>query len=251
MPDNYTIKESFTLPSKGLIYSNPINPVIELRSMTTREELRRNSPSSTTYKALADIIQSCIVGDKPSISVYDMCIGDYEFLLHKLRIITYGQEYKMLTSCPLCGAIHTETLDLDKIPVKEYDDKKVKDMMTVKLDRTGKVVVLKVQTPRILDSIQTKVAELAKKSKEYDYTILVTLEEMIDTVDGQKLSFGDLESFINNLPAKDMNKLMQRIDKLNREVGLETKVSCHCDQCGYDFDTFFRFQPEFFRPAED
>lgn len=250
MSDNYTIKESFKLPSKGLIYSKPINPVVELRSMTTREELRRTSPTNTPYKVLADIIEDCMI-QKPEIHVYDMCVGDYEYLLHKVRVVTYGSDYKMLVECPLCHCLHSEVINLDNIAVKEYDDKKVKEMMTVHLDRCNKTVVLKVQTPRILDNIQSGIDELLKKSKEKDPTILVTLEYMIDTVDGQKLSFGDLESFINNLPAKDMNKLMQRIEKLNREVGLETMVPCHCNQCGYDFETFFRFQPEFFRPVED
>ena len=37
---NYTIAESYTLPSKGMVYNRQINPEITLRSMTTEEKIR-------------------------------------------------------------------------------------------------------------------------------------------------------------------------------------------------------------------
>ena len=102
---NYTIAEGYTLPSKGKIYTEKmVNPHIELRSMTGREEMRRLSPSSTPLKTLADIIEDCCV-EKPAIHVYDMSLGDYEFLLHKLRIVTYGEDYKVALRCPDCGEL--------------------------------------------------------------------------------------------------------------------------------------------------
>lgn len=36
---NYTIAETYELPSEGKIYSQPINPLIKLSSMTTLHEL--------------------------------------------------------------------------------------------------------------------------------------------------------------------------------------------------------------------
>ena len=70
----FTIMEGYTLPSKGKIYSENVNPLIELRSMTAREEMRRLSPSSTPLKTLADIIEDCCI-EKPAIHVYDMSLG--------------------------------------------------------------------------------------------------------------------------------------------------------------------------------
>ena len=37
---DYTIAETFTLPSEGKIYSQKVNPQVQLRSMTTEEEMR-------------------------------------------------------------------------------------------------------------------------------------------------------------------------------------------------------------------
>jgi wobble nucleotide-excising tRNase len=44
-----------------------------------------------------------------------MALGDYEFLLHKLRIVTYGPEYKMALTCPYCGKEFETTADLEQL----------------------------------------------------------------------------------------------------------------------------------------
>ena len=54
---NYTIGEGFILPSCGKIYDKAVNPNVELRSMTARDEMKRLSPSATQFKKLADIIE--------------------------------------------------------------------------------------------------------------------------------------------------------------------------------------------------
>jgi hypothetical protein len=58
---NYTIGEGMELPSKGLIYDKKVNPYIELRSMTARDEMKRLSPSPAKFKVLADIIEECMI----------------------------------------------------------------------------------------------------------------------------------------------------------------------------------------------
>ena len=39
----YTIAEGYELPSKGKIYSVPVNSHVELRSMSARDEMKRLS----------------------------------------------------------------------------------------------------------------------------------------------------------------------------------------------------------------
>ena len=112
---NYTIAEEFTLPSKGLIYETKINPVIKLRSMTARDEMKRLAPSATPLKTLAEIIEGCIVSEKLPIKVYDLANSDYEFLLHKLRTVTYGPDYKVYLKCPECGENVETIFKLDNL----------------------------------------------------------------------------------------------------------------------------------------
>jgi hypothetical protein len=251
MSQNYTIAESYELPSKGLIYSQPVKATFKIRSMTTEEEMRRLAPSDTPYKVMADIIEECLV-EKPGISVYDMCLGDYQFLLHKLRIVTYGPDYKMMVTCPNCGETYETRISLDSLQEIEYDEK-LFEIKKISLPQSKKEVTIKVQTPRILDEVSLRTKEIKRKMKDlnYDPSLVITLQILIDTVDNQKLNPSSLETFVKKLPMRDVNVIIQTADKLNRGVGLDNSVLVKCGSCGYDAVTTFRITPEFFGPTID
>ena len=78
---DYTVAEEFTLPSLGKVYSEKVTPVVKLKSMTTNQEMKRLAPGERAYKTLCEIIDECLV-ENPGISSYDMCLADYQFLLH-------------------------------------------------------------------------------------------------------------------------------------------------------------------------
>ena len=121
----YTIAEGYELPSKGKIYNTKVDAQIELRSMTARDEMKRLSPSNSQFKKLADIIEGCMI-EKPKIKVYDMALGDYEFLLHKLRIVTYGPDYKIAVGCPHCGQTFETNANLEQLQILEFDEENFK-----------------------------------------------------------------------------------------------------------------------------
>lgn len=247
----YTIAEGYEIPSHGLIYSKKVNPHIELRSMTARDEMKRLNPSSTHFKVLADIIDGCMI-ENPGISCYDMALGDYEFLLHKLRTVTYGDSYKILVGCPHCGDEAIETIaHLDDLEVKEFDKDKFEELRTITLPKSAHTVTLKFQTPRMLDEIESRSKEMKRKYKEasIDFTTLVTLMYAIESVDGNPLDPIKAESFINKLPAMDMLKIQNTLEALNNSVGISNLIHVECPKCGGDILTFFRFGPEFFRPT--
>ena len=250
--NEYTIAEQFTLPSKGLIYSKPINPVVSLRAMTTAEEMKRLSPTETPYKVMCDIIQDCIVGEKLGISVYDLALCDYQFLLHRLRVVTYGPDYKMTMFCQNCGSISETSINLDELEVVEYD-KSFDELKKIKLPVCGKEVEIKLQTPRSIDEINSRVKEIKKRNKglEYDPSLFVTLESVIKTIDGQSPNPIMLEGFVKKMNMRDANALLQRAKKLNGKVGLDTECIVKCPDCGYEAVTTFRYSSEFFGPSED
>ena len=59
--ENARIVESFTLPSKGVIYEEDVNPEIQLSSMKTKHEMLRLSATEDSQKIMADIIDDCLV----------------------------------------------------------------------------------------------------------------------------------------------------------------------------------------------
>ncbi len=247
---NYTIGEGMELPSKGLIYDKPVDAHVELRSMSARDEMKRLSPSSTQFKTLADIIEGCMI-EKPAIHVYDMALGDYEYLLHRLRIVTYGDEYKIGLRCPFCGEQFETVAHLESLVVKDFDLDKFNAARHIQLPKSGKNITLKFQTPRMLDEIEARTKELKRKfrSAEIAFDLLVLLESVIDTVDGETYEQTKLETFINNLPAADMTKIVNSIDTLNELIGIDNTLFVDCNKCGGEVRTSFRFGSEFFRPT--
>lgn len=250
----YTITEDVSLPSKGLVYkNNKVNPNFKLRSMTTQEEMIRLAPTERPYKSLCDVIDACIVGDvKPGISSYDMCLGDYHYLLNKLRIVTYGSNYKVSAFCPYCQAINNEVVELENMKMLEFDEKVV-GQMEITLPVTGKLVKLKLQTPRSIDNIAIKKKELMKESPEMetDPTVLFTLINVIDTVDGVVMDPMKLNAWIRNLPMRDSNKILNAVRKVNDKIGYDLTLNFKCKSCGLDYTNSFRISNEFFGPTDD
>ena len=247
---DYTIMEGYELPSKGKIYTDTVDPHIELRSMTARDEMKRLSPSSTPLKTLADIIEGCCI-EKPAIHVYDMSLGDYEFLLHKLRIVTYGEDYNVSLRCPECLESIETIAKLDQLAVKEFDENIVRNLQTFSLPKSGHTITLNFLSPHMVEEMEAKVKDMKRRYKTatIDFETFVRLLTNIDLVNGEKMTETELEKFITNLPAFDLQKILNNIDKLNQQIGLENILYLTCPKCGEEITTFFRFGPEFFRPT--
>ena len=248
----YTIAEDCTLPSRGLVYNTPINPDIKLRAMTVAEEMKRLSATDTPYKTMCDIIEDCIVGDKPAISVYDMCLGDYQYLLVKLRTVTYGSAYKMTVKCPVCGGVSDVICELDKLEPITFDED-VDKLRKIHLPVCDKDVELIFQTPHILDDIAKRKREILKANPELlvDPGFQLTLEKMIKSVDGKVMNPANLETWIKKMNMRDANLLMQQAVKLNESVGLSTDFTAECKHCKAEILNTFRITGEFFGPSAD
>lgn len=257
---DYTIAETFTLPSHGLVYDKKVNADVKLRSMTTADEMRRLAPSKpgNQYKILSDLIDDCIVSDL-GISSYDMCVGDYQFLLYKLRVVTYGSDYKVSFECPNCHDWVEANIDLDTaLQLRELKEFDLAEQLTVHLPRSNKDVTLRLQTPRSLDRIEERCEAFRQKvSKADDYTrfqdphIRYQLMEVIDLVDGTKLPEYKLENFVDSMPMADANVILKRCDVLNDLVGYGPIHMAKCPECGFDAVIPLRITSEFFRPSVD
>ena len=221
---DYTIGENYTLPSLGKVYEVEVNPEIKLRSMTTEEELKRVGAADNPYKNMCEIMDDCMI-DKPGISAYDMCIGDYQFLLHKLRVVTYGPDYEVSTTCPFCGCTTTESINLDDLQVLQYTEEFEK-YREFDLPKSGKHIRLRVQTPRMLDEVTAAVKEYRKKTKGLgsDPTLVYIMMHLIEAIDGKMPNPLKIEDWIRHLPMADTNLIIQYAEKMNDSIGILTDL---------------------------
>lgn len=250
--ENYTIEGTYTLPSLGKVYGREINPVVTLRSMTTSEEMKRLNHSDRQYRVMAEVIDDCIV-DKDMISAYDMCLADYQFLLHKLRVVTYGNIYKVQTVCPYCRTTTITPVDLESIVVKQFNAEEYNKYIEFDLPKTEKHIKLKMQTPRILDGISMRAKEQKRKTPDMtgDPAFLFTLESLIEEVDGQKVDPVTLSSLVRKLPMMDTNYILKMSEKALASFGLQPAVYAECSGCGISYEAPFRTTGEFFGPSID
>ena len=61
-----------------------------------------------------------------------------------------------------------------------------------------------------------------------------------------------LKTFLTSSDYNDITSplyLLNNIDKLNQQIGLDNILYLTCPKCGEEITTFFRFGPEFFRPT--
>lgn len=246
-----TIQENFKLPSNGLVYNRKIDPNVHLRSMTTAEEMRRLQQSDSPYWTLCSIIDDCGAIDC-GISSYDMCLGDYQYLLYMLRVVTHGSMYTVVNNCPYCRSETKETIPLDQLDVLEYssDLEQYKEFI---LPKSQVSVSLNVQTPRMLDTISERAKDVRKKSKsgKVDNTLLYTLTSLIDKVDNRSMDDIELEKWVVQLPLADSNAILQYSDKFNTSIGIDTEIICTCPICGLSYTSRLKTTNEFFRPSLD
>ena len=216
---DYTLRGTYTLPSLGKIYGvDDINPEITLRSMTTVEEMRRLNHSDRVYQIMAEIIDDCIVDNQLPLSTYDMCLADYQFLLHKLKthnLVTAHKckncGFELLKTCPNCGATNTTSIDLDSLKVKYFNEEDYKKYSELDLPQTKKHIKLRMQTPRMIDGVTVRAKEQRKKTPDIvgDPAFLFTLEALIAEIDGVKPDPMTLSNFVRSLPMMDANYILK------------------------------------------
>lgn len=243
--NNITIQEEYTLPSMGQIYAKPFDPTVKLRSMTTVEEMKRLTVTESPFKSMSEIIDDCIVNKLP-MSVYDLCLGDYQYLLHKLRVVTYGPEYAFGVTCPFCGESFDGKFSLDELDVHTYDPS-VDELSIIELPVSKNIIKLKFQTPRTLDNIEKRKKAMKQQFPEMteDPTLMLNIESVIDTIDGQPVNPATIQTYIKKLSMRDTNLILNRARKMNEKVGVDTRVTFSCPNCARDIITPFRFTSDF------
>jgi hypothetical protein len=153
---------------------------VTLRKMTGREEsiLADRKYQKNGGKLVTDLLVSCIVrfGELEKVDaarIAALYSADRNFLLLRLRSVTFGNELQASYSCPHCGESQSVTEDLDQLPVRAMPDGQSPEDILVELqdgyvDRDGAVhtsLTLRLPTGQDEEAVASQMRQNASLGK--------------------------------------------------------------------------------------
>ena len=244
------ITETCNLPSKGVLYGSALGSTVEFRAMTTIEERMRLS-GENFWSTMAAILNRCKVNTD-----FDMKnLVDFDFFaaLVKLRIISYGNNYRTRSKCFICGKEQDIDVDLDTVKVTELPDDFEEPFVIGPLPVSGDV--LECRFLRVYDyiSINDEVTEWRRKHpkdkmNDPEYTLL--MEHAIVSVNGVALNDIQKRRYVESMVGADSTYYHDEIQNMFYGIHRIGSSTCQETDCGsvvvYEIapsENFFRATP--------
>lgn len=233
------------LPSKGLLYKGEIPAEITMRGMTTKEEkIMYASQGGDVFKK---ILKSCIIEPR-NIDINRLTASDESFLILQLRMITYGDKYKVSVVCPHCGTRDEYEINLSDFDVNYLEDT-FEEPIDVELPRSGDIVSIRLLRNED-DEFITKYARKFSRQFNLDYReveYVCRLARYIVKINDEEVDFIKARDYVEKMPSLDTAKIRTVLRKI--DFGLDTMATVTCRTCGDEFDFDMPMTSEFFRPT--
>lgn len=243
------IQETHTLPSNGLLYKDSNIPAeVTIRAMNALDEKRRLS--STGVSVIPTLLESCVI-DPENIDIMSLKLFDLNFLMYKLRIITYGAEYKLNIECPHCGHKSEVIINLDDLPVNMLDDSFVEPFKLDPLPVSGDVIECKMLSIQDYINMENEAKRILSKTPSYvgDPEFILSYKYKIVSVNGEEVPSYKIQKYIEELHARDMRFFDSKYNDLVNNIGLDLSHVEGCSHCGEDINFILPVTDEFFRPT--
>ena len=242
-----SIVETLKLPSLGKL--DGIDAEVCMRSMTTFEEKLRLGSKGRFFKTISDIINRCVTSPE-GFDAYSLTLNDFVYLFYQLRVISYGSDYRVNTTCPECGHRFTDTVDLNSLTVNYLPDD-FEEPMTITLPRSKDVLRIRLLRTREIDEIAKEAENLKKRypNIEGDPSYDLTLARKIVSVNGDDKIPALLEKYVQEMEALDAQYINHKYDQV--QFGIDITVKCNCPHCGEPIEYMLPVGDTFFRPQFD
>lgn len=249
---NIKSQESYTLPSKGLVYApeDKIPASVSIRRMTTKEEKIRLRNESED-KIRRDLLQACVLDQ---FDVNKLKLEDANFLLFRLRSLSLLDDtYKVRVRCGTCGTEFVHQINLSEVPIEYMKDT---DMSKFKMELPLSKAKIDFKLPSIGDIISmgdTITGYLERFPNADRGELIYTLSQMvyIDKVNGQKMINEVLEDYLDNLDIIDTRALRERVSKVDGLYGFSDKIECKCPKCNKIITHGLPITEELFNPSSE
>lgn len=215
------------LPSRGLAYVDCDESVM-IRPFTFAQEKKLRSIKGTGHgvRVINELVRECVQG----LDFDSMTLEDKNYILFKLREISYGDSYVISTDCRECGATNKLTVDISNVPV-EYAEDGYQEPFTITLPDTKQEV--KFVTPRCKDE---KYFDDASKLTDNLYRFALSVGKYSE----QKV----IKGFFEGTTVRDIAFFREELTK--SRYGMNKNMSYECASCGAVTESFIPFSDSFF-----
>ena len=199
------------LPSRG--FTNGGVGTVQIRPFTFEDEkiLRGITKVSEGSAVVSKLISRCLKG----IDYADLLIVDKNYILYKLRAMSYGEDYKIQATCPECAYESHLTVGLNDLPVKYAESLE---------DLQRKFTLPDSEVEVVLHTLTTKDENLIEKTSQ----ITDNLWRFIKTINGHS-GRSVTQGFVAGTTAKDISVIRNSI--FNDDLGMQTLVNFVCREC--------------------
>ena len=242
----FTEEHDIEIPTGGLLYQDAEDKdiksgIVRLQPMSLAdEEIISNQSYAKNGSTFRHLLNNCVLNN---FDVKKFAAYDVYYLLHALRRITYGNDYKFEITCPECGKKYEYSMDISQA---EFEQLKPEDNVhaveTIKLPVSKYTIVIK------MASLGDE-EEVNRLSKRYDTSdvVLGYVARTISVTDdkNEPVNPSDFVDFFEALPGRDRAEITKRFEKLD-DLKIPT-LNVVCPKCGVEEETTIPFNKEFFR----
>lgn len=246
-----TFSETFTLPSKGILY-NDFGSEVVIRSMTTFEEKMRHG-SQGFWKTMTSILDAVVVSPE-EYETQSMTLFDFYFLMYKMRVVSYGPTYKVSVTCPHCGKSEVIKVNLDDLKVNYLSDEFKEPFTIGPLPRSQDTLECRFLRVSDLINNEKKAKDILSRTPNYvgDPSYILNRVSQIVKINGEEKTPPEIQKYVEEMPAMDSAYFSQAYDKVTSDVGLVTFCEgITCSSCEGELKFNLPLNSEFFRPTFD
>lgn len=244
-------QETITLPLKGITTLQENEQVIEsitIRAMTTVEEKLRLS-STNGSMIIPNIIKSCII-DPENVDVMNMNMIDVNYIMYRLRALTYGSDYTVDAPCANERRYVSVTVNLNDINVEYAPEGFTGEFELPSLPVSNDVITCKVTSPRDLQKTEKECQRILNKFPEYvgDPELIIKWVYRITKINGDDVDTTKIRAYIETMHARDFAFLEDKYEKELSKYGMDLNMMEVCPKCGETLEFRLPVTAEFFRP---
>ena len=215
------------LPSRGKAYVNCDESVM-IKPFTFAQERKLRSIKTTNQgtKIINSLVEDCVQG----LDYDSMTLEDKNYVLFKLREISYGDDYTITAECSECNNVNKLVVKISEVPVK-YAQDDYKEPFTVTLP----------------DSEQ-QIRFVSPRCKDEEY--LESMDKLTDNLWRFALSVGEysdkkiIKAFLEATTVKDVAFFREELGR--DRYGMNKDMSYECAACGAVTGSLIPFTESFF-----